>query len=352
MKVNKRDLVKAIDRLKSVVQKNERIRALEGILVKDGYLTASNTELTIQVKLEAAEGEYFIIPMKSFDLIKNLPDGEIDIVTNEKHIVKIQTGKIKNSYQSYDPETFSYEIKAPEEKGIKLPGKKLMNALSHVIYAAADKSPNKAMTGICFDGKEGELRLVALDGHGIAVDVIPLEYKSEIKIIIPKMTIKKLQALEIDGEIELSYDGHCAVFKAKEYIVYTRLLEEKYFPYEKLFMPYDNIATVEKRMLLEAIERGKVCTDGSSPVVLTVFGQELNLHICDSTTDYHENISLQKGPIKGISIGFSPSLLCEAIKSFPDEKLNLDFNSPKQPVMISSVEGKMKALVLPVMMRG
>ena len=85
MKVQKYEIARVIDKLKSIVQKNDQFPALGGILVKDGYLIASNSEITMKVKLEASEGSYFIIPMKAFDLIKNLPDGEIDISATDKN---------------------------------------------------------------------------------------------------------------------------------------------------------------------------------------------------------------------------------------------------------------------------
>lgn len=70
MKLKKYELVRAVDKVKSVVQKNPQTPALGGVLIKEGYAIAANGEMTIQVKLEGTEGESFIIPMKAFDLIK------------------------------------------------------------------------------------------------------------------------------------------------------------------------------------------------------------------------------------------------------------------------------------------
>lgn len=139
MKVQKYEIARVIDKLKSIVQKNDQFPALGGILVKDGYLIASNSEITMKVKLEASEDSYFIIPMKAFDLIKNLPDGEIDISATDKNVVMIKIGAIKNKYQSYPPEEFNFDItEDPEADGVELNGKKIMEAIGHVIYAAAD----------------------------------------------------------------------------------------------------------------------------------------------------------------------------------------------------------------------
>lgn len=89
MKVQKYEISRTIDKLKSIVQKNDQFPALGGVLVKDGYLIASNTEMTMQLKLEASKGSCFIIPMKAFDVIKNLPDGEVIIDADGKNIVTI-----------------------------------------------------------------------------------------------------------------------------------------------------------------------------------------------------------------------------------------------------------------------
>lgn len=170
MKVQKYEIARVIDKLKSIVQKNDQFPALGGILVKYGYLIASNSEITMKVKLEASEGSYFIIPMKAFDLIKNLPDGEIDISATDKNVVMIKIGAIKNKYQSYPPEEFNFDItEDPEADGVELNGKKIMEAIGHVIYAAADGGANTQMTGIYFEGTDSgvSLRCVLRNGFEI-----------------------------------------------------------------------------------------------------------------------------------------------------------------------------------------
>lgn len=101
MKVQKYEISRTIDKLKSIVQKNDQFPALGGVLVKDGYLIASNTEMTMQLKLEASKGSCFIIPMKAFDVIKNLPDGEVIIDADGKNIVTIKTIRIQTSKHEY-----------------------------------------------------------------------------------------------------------------------------------------------------------------------------------------------------------------------------------------------------------
>lgn len=52
MKISKIELARKISQLKGIVPKKTTINALQGILVQDGYLIASNTELTVKATLE------------------------------------------------------------------------------------------------------------------------------------------------------------------------------------------------------------------------------------------------------------------------------------------------------------
>lgn len=108
MKVQKYEIARVIDKLKSIVQKNDQFPALGGILVKDGYLIASNSEITMKVKLEASEGSYFIIPMKAFDLIKNLPDGEINTCASRTALIGAMT-RAKMCTEEKQPAVFQIE---------------------------------------------------------------------------------------------------------------------------------------------------------------------------------------------------------------------------------------------------
>lgn len=64
MKIDKNELSRKIAQIKGIVPKTTTIEALQGVLLKDGYLIASNTEVTVKAKLESAEGTPFIIPAK------------------------------------------------------------------------------------------------------------------------------------------------------------------------------------------------------------------------------------------------------------------------------------------------
>ena len=355
MKLKKYELVRAIDKVKSVVQKNPQIPALGGVLIKEGYAIAANGEMTIQVKLEGTEDESFIIPMKAFDLIKNLPEGDVEIICDDKNVVTIKMEKIKNSYQSFPAENFMYDkTETGDEEGIVLPGTLLMEAISHALYAAADKSPGlPELKGIYLEGENDNLNLAATDGHVMCWDQInAVSGVSGLKLIVPKTAAKKLTSMGMDDDVTLSYDVNGAVFKTDAYLIRTRIRNGKFVPYQKMFVNMENYAIVNREELIGAMTRAKMCTDESVPAEFDIDGEEINVILQDKVTNYREKIMLKSPIEKPIRIGFDSRLVLETIKAFTCENITLNFSSPSTPMIVQAEDSDMKALVLPVRLRG
>ena len=132
MKIQKNELAQKINKIKSVVPKKTPMSVLQGILVKDGYSIANNLEMTVKAKIDGAEGECFIIPMKAFDLISNLPNGEVEIISDGNNI-PIKAAKIKNKYQTMDPAQFpETAIPEGEEQEIILDSSELLESMKRV----------------------------------------------------------------------------------------------------------------------------------------------------------------------------------------------------------------------------
>lgn len=349
MKVNKLDLSKKIDRVKSVVPKSSPTQALIGVLVQDGYLIASNQEMTIKAKLEGTEGESLIIPARAFDLIKNLPDGEIKITEDKHNKITITMENIKNSYQSLPAANFAYTADHIAEGGgtTSIESKVLKEAISHVLYAIPSKSTKVNMTALCMRASKGYLNFVGLDGHVIAW--VQKEYEGEFELLIPRSAVEKLLSLEMNGDIFIEYDGHSTIFRTEEYEVHTRLIEGTYFEYERFFQEYPINTVVKRSVMLDAMIRAKLCTEELTPTRFDIEGDELKLSIKDKSADYSEIVPLQSPITEKMIIGFNSRLVLETLKAHTDEDIALFFGGSKQPVVVSSKE--MKSIVLPVKIR-
>lgn len=351
MKIEKTELAKKISQLKSVVPKKTTIDALQGILVDGGYLIAANNELTVKAKLEGIEDEKFIIPAKAFDLINSLPAGEVTI-THKNDEVTIQMGKIKNKFKTHPADNFLYtrtSIEASSEAAVS--ADKMKKAISHVLYAIPATNANQIMTGMYISCSGGKMDFVGLDGHRIAWDCI--DYDGEFGLIIPKLALDKILQLDLQGDIRISFDANGAVFATDEFEVYTRLIQGEYFKYKNMFSEGSIFTVVERKVLLESINRAQLCgsVEDKAPVILEVVGSLIRIEYKNAQANYEEEIATQVNAGDGLKIGFNPRLLIDSLKSFDCDNVSLSFTSGKMPAIIRAEDSDMTALVLPVNIR-
>ena len=220
MLIQKAELAQYINRLKSIVPKKTSFSVLQGILVRDSFLTASNMELTVKVRIKNDEKEEFLIPAKAFDLIGSLPDGEVNITLQKSGHILIRTGKIKNKCQTMDSTLFP-DVGLPDAEGseVTIDSEALLNSIRHVFYAISAQGNNQPMDFLYLEASNGTLNFVGLDGHVLAWDKIA--YEGEFKLLIPRNTVEKLMSAGMKGEVRIRHNKSNAAFITQDCEIYT-----------------------------------------------------------------------------------------------------------------------------------
>ncbi len=345
MKLEKSELAHWISKLKNVVPKKASNPALRGILVSDGYLIASNLEMTVKAKIEGTEEERFIIPERAFDLINNLPEGDMEI-SSAKNTITIKADKIKNKYQAMDPDEFPLPPEWEEGSELSIKSEVLLDAIKRVSYAIPAVGNTPTVSSMCLQAADGQLNFVGLDGHVLAWDKV--DYDGEFELLIPKNTVDKLKTIGLSGEVQIKHNKTGAVFITEDFEVYTRLVAGTYFKYQTLFKELSLHTVVSKGDLLNAMTRAKMCMEERCPVRFEIDKNTMNLSMKDKATDYYETVDLQEEIPKALTIGFDARLVLETLKAFDCENVKLSFESSKIPMIVEDGDSNFKAIVLPV----
>lgn len=346
MKIQKTELATKLNKIKGVVPKKTTRPVLQGILVKKGYLIANNMEMTVKAKLEGIQDECFIIPEKAFDLISNLPDGEVDISVTAENTITIKADKIKNKYQTMDPEQFPDTAVQHTEDQLTINANILLESMKRVSYAIPVHGNNPVMSSMYLQAADGQLNFVGLDGHVLAWDKV--DYEGDFKLLIPKDTVDKLKTLGLTGDVQIMHNKTGAVFITENFEVYTRLVEGEYFKYQALFKELPVHTVVSRTKLLDAITRAKMCTEEKCPVKFELLRNRINLSIKDKDTDYYESVDLQEEILEPIIIGFNAKLVLETLKAFDCDNIGISFGGSKAPMLVEAEDSDFKAIVLPV----
>lgn len=347
MKIQKDKLAQKINKLKSVVPKKTNTPILQGILVKDGYLIANNGEMTVKAKLEGTESESLVIPMRAFDIINNLPDGEVQITSTGKNKIKIKTENIENTYQTMNVDEYPViEVSDNDNKEVTINSEILLESIKRVAFAIPAQHSKPIMKSLCLEAANGKLNFVGTDSHILAWDKI--DYENSFKLLIPKNAVDKIMAIGITGDVSIKYNSNSAMFMTEDYEIYTRLIEGEYFNYPKMFNVMPMYTVVNRVDLLNAMIRANMCTDEKIPVRFQIKGNLMDIEIKDSTTNYHETIFLQESLSNDLVIGFNAKLVIETLKAFNCENIAIQFAGPKYPMFIEAENSDLKALILPV----
>lgn len=346
MKLQKAELAQKLKKIKGVVPKHTTMPIMQSVLVMDGCLIASNSEITVKAKIEGTDNESIIIPERAFDLIDNLPDGEVDISSTSETEITIKTGKIKNTYQTFAPELFPMPVMEEEGDELTIPAETILESMKRVAYAVSPQNINALMNAMCLQASGGQLNFVGLNGYVLAWDKV--DYEGEFELLIPKNAVDKLKSLGLSGEVKIKRNKNAAIFITDEFEVYTRLVEGEYFKYQKMFNDLPLHTVISRTDLLDAMTRAKMCTEEMSPVKFELKGNSLNLSIKDSTTDYHETVDLQEEMTDALTIGFNARLVLETLKAFDCDNVGVSFGGPKMPMIVEAEDSDFKTIVLPV----
>ena len=352
MKINRYELMRAIDKAKGIVQKNASIPALSALLIDGQRAIASNTEITLEVKLEASGGTSLLLPMRAFDMVRNLPEGELDIEQDNDQTVVIKAGKTTSRFSSYKVLDFTLRRERPDADGVILPGGKLMEALSKVVFASDDTSTRRELTGVNLRATGGVIKITATDGHMVAIDEVIADGVSDMDLIIPKNTVRKLISMDMDDNITLTHDGRSAVFETTAYTIYSRLIDGKYINTYQLFAPDDQLHAlrIDRRDLIAALTRANLCNSDETKhaLVVQLNGQTIDMTLVASTSGYHEILEADTDFTGELKIGLNPKMLLEALKGYSGDIITLKLMGPRAPVYISEEASALKMIVLPV----
>lgn len=355
MILQKYELARALALVRDAVSKKAIMPVMEGVLIRDGCLAGGNSELKVRVRIDGAEGESFVIPPVMMDMVKTLPDDDVEIICRDGAVLELRAGRIRQRCQGWDADDYPYYKPDPDHGDrLVLPGGQLADAISKVAFAASDKDGAGMMNGILLEADNGRLDVVALDGCVVAWAALNLkgdQGNQKMKVIIPKVAARKLASIGTTGNVEVSYDRASITFRCGDITIESRLIAGDYYAYRWLFGNAGGCHAVISRKALDgAMTRAKLCLQGNAkkPVIFSFGDGEIGLTMNSAVSEYSETLE-SEGDDTEIMIGLDPAYIQKALGSFNGDRVRMDFTGKTKPVVLSDEEDDgMKVMVLPV----
>ncbi len=361
LSILKNDLIKGINIVQKAVSSKTTLPILKCILIDASedeiFLFANDMEIAITTKVEGNILEKGKIALDSrifSEIARRLPDGDITIETNERLNATIKCGKSVFSIPGQDAEEFPSAPEVEKEIHLGMSQFVLKEMIRQTIFSLDMNENNKLMTGELFEIKNNVLRLVALDGHRIAIRKISLARNYEDKkVIVPGKTLNEVSKIlsdNLEDQVKIYFSLNHILFEFDETCVYSRLIDGEYFHIDNMLGgEAQSIVNLQKKDFYSCLERADLLIKegDNKPIILSISDNVMDMKITTTMGSMEEDMEVEK---KGndIRIGFNPKFLMDALKVIDDENITLYMINQKAPCFIKNEEDTYLYLILPV----
>jgi DNA polymerase-3 subunit beta len=355
IRIARDELLMGLQRVQGVVEKRNTMPALSNILLEtkqDGVeLVATDLEIGIRghYKAEVLEpGSVSVSARKLFEILREMPDSEIAITTQDNNWVQIHAGKIQFKIVGLPGTDFPALPTVEREGRVSISGSGLASLIRKTMFAVGDNDARYILNGLLItlvsNDKKVMMRLVGTDGHRLAVAESELaqdavsEMPKEIRAIIPRKAAQEMRRLleEEAGEPLLGFTKNLVTFQRSGVFLTSRVMEGTYPNYQQV-IPKDNTkkVTVDRAALEGALRRVAVLSrDKTNAVRITLDAEILTLY--SSNPDLGEATEELPVQYRGESLttGFNARYFLDALAAMDSEIVHLEMKSALSPCVL------------------
>ena len=223
-KIEKETFLKGIQRTQSIAEKRSTMPILSNLLIEAGdeKITVIATDLEIGLKgvLEATvdtAGSLTVSARKMFEVVREMPAGEIDIEAMENNWLVISSGKVVFKIMGLTSEEFPSLPDIEEVDYLEIESEILKDMIDKTLFSVSTDETRYNINGVLIERvKEEErelLRMVSTDGHRLSIrdrEIDMGEFQvPDRHIIIPRKGLQELRRLIDEGNetISLGFKG-------------------------------------------------------------------------------------------------------------------------------------------------
>lgn len=332
-----KNLLKAIAKLK--LDKN-RIVDLQGVLIKDGYLHATNLESGLRVKIDWDGGDLFIDAAMWKKLTTNFKEVTLDIIGQDKVHLLADGAKISipntdiDNYPSTPGVAEAVHIMDATSNDIKT----MVRALEYVSTDIFRES----MTQVALSEKH----IVATDAHRLMFVKAEGEIKSDV--LIRPDVIRMVNDLGwSDAYIHASKE-HLFIISGDD-MIWCRIVDEKY-PNWQAAIPTENPITVDvdRKKMIESIKQAMVFANSTTKQVAFSFNvcAVLKAQDIDFNHEYSKEFDgLYRKVGTDIEIGFNGGYLTDVLGDVSGDVVEVQMSHPSRAAIFNG-----EVLLMPVLL--
>ena len=325
-------ILKALNSVTKAVASKTTMPILEGILIQTNdnevKLTTYDLEIGIEYIIECEvkeQGATVVNAIMFSEIIRKLPDTEIDIELNEKNLLVIECEGSLYKLATMNPTEFPELPQINIENSIEIEQNALKDMIRKTIFAVSTEENRPIFTGCLFEITNNKLNLVAVDGFRLAWKSRFLQTKiNDFTAVIPGRTLNEINKIILDSfdTIKIGVAKNQALFEMENCKIVTRLLDGEFLNYSSVIPEnWETRIRVNKDVIQNCFERISLISSSSIekekkyPVKVMIDIGKVTISCTNQTGDAKEEIYVSTEG-KNLEAGFNPKWLQKPATGF------------------------------------
>ena len=319
-------------------------------------LTGSNADISIETILDkdnekagmdiASTGAIVLQARFFSEIVRKLPEDTFTLEVIENNQVSITSGKANFIVNGLDADNYPHLPIVERTNEMTLSVELFNQLISETVFAVSQHESRPILTGVHFVLENQKLLAVATDSHRLSQRIIPMEQGGAFNIVIPGKSLVELSRSLGDKEedVEISIMENQVLFKTKNMLFYSRLLEGNYPDTNRLIpTSFDTEIEFNVPSFLAAIERASLLSHEGRNNIVRLSITEENVILYGNSPEVgkvEEDLNYEKVTGEPLDISFNPDYMKAALRAFGDMSITIKFISPVRPFTLEPAGGQ------------
>jgi DNA polymerase III subunit beta len=363
METDRNSLLLPLGSTVGVVERRHTLPILSNVLLEkkgqDMILQATDLELQVSTKLSGtvADGDFAltVAARKFFDIIRALPDGAKLQLNGKDSLIEVKAGRSKFTLQTLPAVDFPrMEASAASAAEVTLPQKTIKKILQLVQFSMAQQDIRYYLNGMLLVLEGKTLRVVATDGHRLALAETTLGTDAgKRELIVPRKTVIELVKLLADSDdpISLFLGESQVMFRLGDTQIVSKVVDGKFPDYQRVVpVGHEKKMALNRQAGISALQRAAILSNEKFRGVRLVLGANSLRVVCNNNEQEEAQEELEaKYDSDPIDIGFNVSYLLDGLAALSSDEVTLAFHDPNSSVLLTSEsEPGFKYVVMPM----
>jgi len=343
--------LKGLQMVQNIVEPRQTLPILANVLLEAAgdsvRLTATDLEVGARVSVPAkvaAKGSITVSARKLAEIVKELPAAAVALKVSDNVTVSLRCGGATYRMVGLAPDDFPPVVPASPQSWVGIEAKVLREMLTQTSFAVSHDETRYALNGVLFAFQGKDVRMVATDGHRLALSTRSLgQGVASATGIVPRKAVSEIMRVIGAGEeVQIAITENQFVLQMPNFVMTARLIEGQFPNYEavipkahpgRMTTARAGLSAALRRVAVMAEERNKPVKLALSPASLKVSASSQELGEAEEILD----VEYAGGEML---IGFNSRYLLEAMAALEKDQVVLEIKDAQSPGIIKSVEGE------------